>query len=70
MFHFKAYVARLGVYYSHWAAEPEVRLARGVDLRSVPSAYASLSTCSCVSMRAFLKFTHTMDLIEHIGGEA
>ena len=38
-------------------------LARGADLRSVPSAYASVSTCTCVSMKAFVQFAHIMDLI-------
>ena len=41
-----------------WAAESELRLARGVDLRSVPRGYVLLSTCSCVSMS--VKPVHTV----------
>ena len=40
-----------------WAAESELRLARGGDLRSVPRRYVSLSACSCMFISVKLVFT-------------
>ena len=54
----------------HLTAESEVRLARGVDLRSVPSWCALLSTCSCVSIRVCIQFSRIIDLIEDNRGNA
>ena len=49
---------------------PKCDLQIGVDLRSVPSWCALLSTCSCVFIRVFLQFAHTIALLEDNRGNA